>query len=433
MNRALSLGLSSNARSLRAHPGFSFDFQARRFAVGAPGAAIQRSVNAADFLGFTTPAKWLRNQAGGLSRIEANLPAYDFGPGGVPRGIRLEGAATNIALHSQDVSNAQWQKNGLRAFGSGSTVDAGVAPDGSTTADLLTVDTGTSTHGALQFLSAGAADIWTWSVFAKRPPGTALKGLELAAYYWTQATYHSAFFDLEAGTTGSVTAGSSSRMEALADGWFRCEFSIVTTISQSMQLIANLSLNGTSNFFAGDGTSGLLLWGGQFERSAASSYIPTTNATVTRAGDSVVRTPGAGEAPQAQGSVIVEVELAGVLGSGNGVIERGGGNGQMLYQQSGVRFSSWDGTQISAAPDSPVSRFQPYRAGLSWGGGPANRFIASNIGGLRAGSGTFANNFSGDIRLGSVNSGALPLNGWMRSVDWYPTRLSDAQLQSLVA
>jgi hypothetical protein len=429
---ALGMGLLRPAVT-PPHDGFSFNFLNQRFVTKPIGGAPTIHAGAGSALTIVTPQKWLRNANGVLVSVAANQPPYEFGVGGGAKGIRLEAAATNVALHSQDVSNAQWQKSGLRAFGSGSTVDAGVAPDGSTTADLITVDTGTSTHGALQFLSANAADIWTWSVFAKRPPGTALKGLELAAYYWTQATYHSAFFDLEAGTAGSVTAGSSSRIEPLANGWFRCEFSVSTTISQSMQLIANASLNGSSNFFAGDGTSGLLLWGGQLERGAASSYIPTTTATVTRAGDSVVRTPGANEAPQAEGSVIVEVEMAGVLGAGNGLIERGGGNGQMLYQQGSVRVSSWDGTQISAAPDSAVSRFQPYRAGLSWGGGPANRFVASNIGAVRTGSGSFANTFTGDIRLGTTNSGALPLNGWMRSVDWYPTRLSDAQLQSMVA
>jgi hypothetical protein len=434
MNISLSCRAAHGGRPSPSHPGLSFDFLARRFMAGAAAGPVQRSADAGAFLAFTSAAKFTRGETGRLVQSSANMPAYEWTANGAPMGLRIEGAATNICLHSQDWSAAAYPPHGLKAFGSGSVVNAAAAPDGTMSADLLTVDTSNATHGVLQFLNMSAPGIWTWSVFAKLPGTGVIQGLELSAYFWGQATYHAAFFDLAAGTVASVTAGSSARVDTYADGWRRCEFSIVTSIAQDCQFIANLSDTGSRNFFAGDGASGLLLWGAQVERNAASSYIPTGASAVVRAADTVQRNPAAGEMQTSQGSLAAGMTFAGVLGDGNGVCERGGINGQMLYQQSGLRFGTFDSSGQVTTPDAGMNRFEPFRAALSWGGGAGNRFIAGNRGGVvQQASGPHGGDFAGTLRLGTTQNGALPLNGWLRSLDVWPERLPDSVLTQWIS
>jgi hypothetical protein len=69
--------------------------------------------------------------------------------------------------------------------------------------------------------------------------------------------------------------------------------------------------------FAGDGTSGILLYGAQVETgSVATSYIPTTTAPITRNAD-VINLSGAvsGCIGQTEGTIYAEVDVSKLLGA----------------------------------------------------------------------------------------------------------------------
>jgi hypothetical protein len=93
-------------------------------------------------------------------------------------------------------------------------------------------------------------------------------------------------FNLQTGTPGQQTGNTNTpSITPVGNGWYRCSITYTATAASDL-IIFNVA-NGDGVFsFAGDNTSGIYLWGAQLEAGAfATSYIPTTTATVTRAAD----------------------------------------------------------------------------------------------------------------------------------------------------
>jgi hypothetical protein len=76
----------------------------------------------------------------------------------------------------------------------------------------------------------------------------------------------------------------SSDVQTLPNGWYRVSVTLTTVSGGSYQQL-NYLYDGAASF-VGDGVSGIYLWGSQIEKAdSASSYIPTSNATITRNAD----------------------------------------------------------------------------------------------------------------------------------------------------
>lgn len=224
------------------------------------------------------------NVAGVLSSAAVDTARLDYHPvTHAARGILLEGAATNLMLHSGDLSNAAWGKTR-----SSITSNAIAAPDGTMTGDKLVENTDNNSHYTFESITVVSGTTYTLSVFAKAAERSIVQLVSFA----TPLALVS--FDVSAGTIAMNGDADviSAAIEDVGGGWYRCSMTFAATASGSLTYGYALSdgspAAGTLDTYAGNGTSGLYLWGGQMEAgAAATSYIPTVAATVTRSADTL--------------------------------------------------------------------------------------------------------------------------------------------------
>jgi hypothetical protein len=197
---------------------------------------------------------------------------------GVPM-ILVEPSATNLLPYSEEFSNSWWSKVDA-------TMEVGhAAPDGTTNAYKLIEDTSDSAHRAY---NADITALGTISVYVKQGDSNN----RLFQIKRDGGSNSWSWFDLQAGTVEYQTQGVAS-IEDAGNGWKRCTF---TPTNANSTFVFGMSDGGLdrSESYQGDGTSGVYIWGAQVEAgSVATSYIPTSGSTVTRAADDLAITGSA--------------------------------------------------------------------------------------------------------------------------------------------
>ena len=181
--------------------------------------------------------------------------------------VSFSDISSNLFKYSEDFSNSYWTK-----YQSSITANAGVAPDGTTTADKFIPDT-----------TASSVHVIDASGFGNVPSGNHTLSIHVKAdgynfFHWrTDGT--NSFFDLTTEAVVSAGTGVTATIEDSGNGWYRC---IVTkNFGGGARASFGITETGTSRDFTGDGTKGGLLWGAQAEQaSAATTYLPTTSAAL---------------------------------------------------------------------------------------------------------------------------------------------------------
>jgi len=150
------------------------------------------------------------------------------------------------------------------------TADATTAPDGTTTADKMVEAANSSAH---QMLHANISTItganYTFSVYAKAAERTwmSLSPANVAPADW---------FDIGNGVVG--TSANAGAITSVGGGWYRCSITFTAGVTQGPVIHVRTS-NGQTGSYAGDGTSGIYLWGAQMNRGLVPlNYLPTTTA-----------------------------------------------------------------------------------------------------------------------------------------------------------
>jgi hypothetical protein len=176
-----------------------------------------------------------------------NVPrlTYQNGGGGCPS-LLLEKQSTNLFTYSEQFDNADWTKTNATI-----TANSTTSPDGTQNADTVTPTTTNGVH-RIQQDKATVSQVFTQSIFAKA------NGYNFIA---VENGGEIAYFNINTGVVGTVSAGTAS-IQNMGNGWYRCIFTATAVNTKSYFYVANAD---NSISFAGDATSGIFVWGCQFE------------------------------------------------------------------------------------------------------------------------------------------------------------------------
>jgi hypothetical protein len=191
----------------------------------------------------------------------------------------------NFCLQSQTIDNAIWSKNGCTV-----SANATAAPDGSTTADKVVESALSEFHYVQsQTISSTIIDqIYTVSVFVKAA-GRTFGAMDFATHDGNNGS--GIRYDLTNGTiTGNYTYGTgnsyvSSSITDAGNGWYYITLSGTNPTTLSAILIYPSNLGVTTNY-AGDGSSGIYVWGVQMKKTPVEDplsvlgYLATTSSNV---------------------------------------------------------------------------------------------------------------------------------------------------------
>lgn len=202
---------------------------------------------------------------------------------GEPLGILVEESATNVVIYSVPDPTAYWSENSATI-----TANAGIAPDGTTTASLVT-DDGTSSASRVtgEATNIDAATQVVVSGFVKESPNFAANVVALMAVSTNGGHRFGIEFDFVTETVTAYEAGEGTVTDLgytyVGNGWYRIWASgqFPTYQASTVALTTRWAVAGTPSEEA-------LFWGIQMEQGGVlTSYIPTNGAPVTRASDSL--------------------------------------------------------------------------------------------------------------------------------------------------
>jgi hypothetical protein len=219
---------------------------------------------ARDYIETTTSAVY-----GGITD---NVPRLDYTDSSCPA-LLLEPQRTNVIESSEYFNSASWGTTNMTLEANSST-----SPEGVQNAYKIIPTTANGVH----ILNNGTSGTAVYSVFAKQA------GYKRFRFNSSSSGLGYASFDLNTGQiVGSGgTYYEDSGIEDYGNGWYRC-YLVLDGSTGSNMTIAIEDNNGNVSF-AGDGTSGLYIYGAQCENNAsyATSYIPTYGSSVSRVQDS---------------------------------------------------------------------------------------------------------------------------------------------------
>lgn len=435
LQRLLGISFDPTAAAAGVPPTLDLDFERQVYRHYTPTLGLREyslselvSISRATVATNTGGRAFINTSAINAARIEFNPQTR------VCRGLLIEEARQNRLAYSEDFSVAPWIPVRLLAFGSGSVVNAIMAPDGAMTADKIVEDTQNGTRNVSAPFSSVDNEIVTGSAFVK-PAGRTKASLEFILRKDVD-TRVSALYDLTAGTVLSVSSGYGAGVVPYPDGWMRLWLrgSVGAGAKQS-RLYVFLVDDAGNRTYTGNGTSGVYLWGAQAELGRyLTSYIYSGGTATTRADEQSVLLPAkfsdcfragpgtllATVTPLSWGDVAPFAVLDDAT-TNNSIALRGNAASPELY----VRSGGVDQAQISAG-----SLVAGDRSTLV-GGWADNDCAASINGGVPVVDSSATIPLVTQLRIGF--DGTTSCNGSLGRICYWPFRLPNSALQTLSA
>lgn len=358
-----------------------------------------------------------------------------------PLGLLIEDTKTNVVPTSIP-DNTAWLASQATA-----TLNVIAAPDGTSTATVLVDNANNSAHqistnGTFAFVSG---TLYSFSIYAKA--GTA-SGLQI---WFPSAAFGAAFcnYDLSAGTVGTNSGATSTAIQNLGNGWYRCLISLAATGSSTVAAFT-CGTNGSNSSavravtYVGSGT-GVYIWGAQAEASLfTTSYIPTTSGSVARAVDQLSQTGGLPWYNQPAGTFFAE-------GYSTHIAQSGTQQGLMISDDATANntialFNSAAANQVVVFGNSAsVAQINSYEASKTWDPVNLNKMsVCYGTGNWRGKtSGNAGDSITGNVGgqpatqtrlfMGTSNSSnnSWKLNGQLRRIRYWNRQMTITEMTAL--
>ena len=373
-----------------------------------------------------------------LRTAAINEPRLEYDASGNPLGLLIEEARTNVLLHSEDFTNANWGKTNLTA-----TANAATAPDNTQTADKLQLNSTTAGVYMVQDNSTSSSGYKTVTVYAK--DNNAGYVILRVGDQPSSADRYLVLVDLSNGhVVDTAISGNplnvSHTVTPVGNNWYRV--SVTANLNESGIRVAITPYcvssithtDGTPENAGGAVGNSVYIWGAQLEQGAfPTSYIPTSGSTVTRAADVASLPVERFAYNQSKGSVVVQATytspdaLAGVSAA-FGLDDGTSSNRMWYYANKGQWIGSNSGsTTFNVGSSTYPIIGVPHKTSVAYKVNDFPLIIDGAFIGTDTSSPVPVVNSLG---VGKTSIGTY-LNGHLKSIQYYPKRLSNTELQLL--
>jgi len=362
-----------------------------------------------------------------------NEPRIEYDATGAVKGLLIEEARTNLITNS---NTGSWVDVRITT-----TLNAGVSPDGTSNATKVVPQVNqTNTYSYTNLQSNGSGVKSSTSIYL----ASAGYGFATVCSYTHTASRNTAVVDLSNGTiTANYDAGpytDTFTVEPAGNNFYR----VTVTHENRGNLILGVSDTGTytpgENFgfndtMTTDGVSGILRYGLQHEVGAfPSSYIPTTGSTATRAADvATIPRSSFGHHNEASTWVVEFTPTFPSVDTNQSVLSRYGSGYDLHIWSTHANTMTANFMNSASSPDFPITANQTskiavvikhgeYLSVCVDGGSVSQNSVLSNT---TVHSPTVQGWANVDYKLGGDQLGHI------KSIKYYPRRLTNTQLQEL--
>lgn len=351
-----------------------------------------------------TPGASFIGSNGLVQYAGTNVPRFDYDPTTLaPRGLLIEGSATNLVLQSDTLpTSTNWVANAITR-----TNVSAVTPDGNTTATTCGLSHNGSGSFRSQAITVTASTTYTFSFWAKNNGGS-------VALYRAYNVSGSA----------DIVAETSYFSQINGSTWTRVQFTFTTPVGCTSVYVYPLSQS--------SGTSNVLVWGAQLETgSGASSYVFSGASQGQRAADScsMTGTNFSSWFNSTEGTFLATGERA-ITSNFGRLLSANANNTTAAFDLGASTSGRWLITNTTSQADITAGTVSANTAFKVAGAFANNDAQMAFNGTLGTADTSVSLPTVTQLDIGADRT-AVYLNGRIRSIKFWPTRLPNATLQSL--
>ena len=360
--------------------------------------------NANDLITFSRASGGTYLDSDGVLKLaSSDIPRIEYDADGNVLGLLVEESRTNLALNSK-IGSGGSALSGWNTLGATASAPSSYAPDGSTDGLTVTTTTNTGLNIFRQISGLSIGQTYTASMWLKGVAGQQV------------------YFVAEDVPTGQ-------ELVTFTGDWQRVYKTYVATATT--QYLACEIYDRTAAAHLPNVT--FEVWGAQYELGAfPTSYIPTAGATATRSAD-VASIPVADFGyNQSEGSVVVEgshfetsiTDAHAAFGFDDGTSN----NRMWFYHNKGQWIGSTAGSTTLNVDLPDPTKYSLHRSAMCYKENDSALTIDASS--VTVDSACTVPSVD-TLHIGNTGTASTPLNGHIKSINYYPRRLTNAQLQEL--